>query len=102
METVTVNGRLRHIRADRKTRRVLTVLLTGATNIGGSTIWRLTGGMSGNVYLVLAWLEAADPPWVDTRWETVPEGEDRPRRRFYTLTPYGRIRAAKLLGLEGI
>jgi DNA-binding PadR family transcriptional regulator len=92
--------RRRQLRDSKATRRVLTVLLTGARNIGGYTIWHLTGGSSGGVYVVLDRLEHNDPPWITAEWEVLPDGVDRPRRRYYRLTPWGRQRALRLLGLE--
>jgi PadR family transcriptional regulator PadR len=84
------------IKPTRRTRRVLTALLTGAENIGGSTIWRLTGGSAGGVYVVLDRLECAG--WVTSDWEAgKPEGQ---RRRFYRLTPAGRTAAAEMLRLN--
>ena len=85
------------IKPKRQTRKVLTVLLTGALNLSGGTIWYLTGGNAGRVYLVLAELERAG--WVTREREVVPFGEDRDRRRFYRLTPDGRQKAFDLLNL---
>ncbi len=85
------------IRDTRRNRRVLVVLLTGASNLSGYPVSRLSG--VGGVYVVLARLERAG--WADSAWqEGVPPGQDR--RRFYHLTPRGRYGAAQLLRLEGI
>jgi PadR family transcriptional regulator, regulatory protein PadR len=79
------------------TRRVLLVLLTGATNLWGYSLCELSGIGLSRVYPVLARLEDAE--WIEGRWqEDAPEGQDR--RRYYSLTPRGRVQAAKLLGLE--
>jgi PadR family transcriptional regulator, regulatory protein PadR len=82
------------IKPNRQTRKVLTALLTGASNLGGGTIWHLTGGVSGRVYTVLTHLEAAG--WVTSEWE---DGWPGRRRRFYRLTPFGREKALDLLNL---
>jgi DNA-binding PadR family transcriptional regulator len=79
-------------------RRVLLVLLTGASRLSGYPISRAGMVGSGHVYVVLARLEREG--WVESEWEA---GEALPnggRRRFYHLTPYGRTRALKVLGLE--
>ena len=81
----------------RVNRRRLLVLLTDAANLGGSTIWLLAGGSSGHAYIFLAKLETAG--WVVSDWEA-PEPLDRPRRRFYHLTPEGRAAAMKALKLQ--
>ena len=81
----------------RVNRRRLLVLLTDAANLGGSTIWLLAGGSSGQAYIFLAKLETAG--WVVSDWEA-PEPLDRPRRRFYHLTPEGRAAAMKALKLQ--
>ena len=90
------------IRLTRSNRRRLLVLLAGAANVGGSDVWRLAGGSSGHVYLVLARLEKAG--WVTSDWEeTVPphaRWRADPRRRFYRLTPEGREAAMGALGLK--
>jgi PadR family transcriptional regulator, regulatory protein PadR len=83
------------VKNSRATRCVLLVLLTGATNLWGLSICRISGLSTGRLYPVLARLEAAG--WIEGRWE---EGTCRPRRRFYSLTPRGRQEAQKMLGLE--
>ena len=81
------------VRPTRRNRRVLTALLTGATNLGGGTIYTLTGGG----YPALAALERAG--WVTGEWVDTPDGPSPPRR-FYRLTPDGRTQAIALLKLE--
>jgi hypothetical protein len=81
------------IKPTRRMRRVLTVLLTGAGNLGGGTFWRLTGVTA---YAELARLERAG--WVTTSKEPGPVG--RSARTFYHLTPDGRTAALKLLKLQ--
>ena len=78
------------VKLTRVNRRRLLVLLTDAANLGGSTIWRLAGGSAGWLYVFLAKLE--DAGLVTSEWEA-PEPLDRPRRRFYRLTPEGRAAA---------
>ena len=88
------------IKLTRVNRRRLLALLTDAANLGGSTIWMLAGGSSGRVFIFLGKLETAG--WVVSDWET-PEPGDRPRRRFYRLTPEGRAAAMTALKLkEGV
>lgn len=80
----------------RRDRRVLLVLLTGASNLSGYPLSRAAQVGSGSVYITLAKLERQE--WVEGEWgEYTPNGG---RRRYYHLTPYGRIRALRALGLE--
>jgi len=83
-------------RVPRSHRRVMLVLLTDAANLGGYTICRAAGIGAGSAYPALARLEGLG--WLDSEWET-PEPVNRPRRRFYRLTPVGRARVMELLGL---
>jgi PadR family transcriptional regulator len=47
-----------------------------------------TGLLPGTTYPILVRLERAE--WVTSRWETIdPRDEQRPRRRYYKLTPRG-------------
>jgi len=85
------------VRLTRASRRRLLVLLADAANCGGSELWRLAGGSAGRLYIVLDRLE--DAGLVTGEWET-PEPQERPRRRFYRLTPEGRAAAMKALGLR--
>lgn len=83
------------IRPTRRNKRVLLVLLTGAGNLGESTICH-AAGVSVTAHLILARLESAG--WAE-HW---PEGvyPGGPYRRIYRLTCQGRAKAAGLLGLE--
>lgn len=47
------------------------------------------------VYGVLERLE--EWGWITGTWEDLSAGENRPRRRYYRLTPNGRIEAQKLV-----
>ena len=86
----------REIRSTRATRRVLLVLLTGASNLSGYPISRAAATRSGAVYVALWRLERAG--WVGSKWgSSDPRGH---RRRFYHLTRQGRAKAVRLLGLE--
>jgi DNA-binding PadR family transcriptional regulator len=85
------------VKPTRRTRRVLLVLLTGASNLGGYTISHLAGVNSGLVYLTLDRLE--DAGWVTSDREERFDG--KPRGRFYRLSRQGRAKAIGLLGLEG-
>ena len=84
------------IKPTRATRRVLLVLLTGASNLSGWPIGHISGTGAGSVYVVLARLEREG--WVTSCWEERFDG--RPRRRFYALTRQGRAKAIGLLGLQ--
>lgn len=84
------------IRLTRRTRRILAVLLTDATNLSGWPLARLAGVSSGGVYVVLGRLERAG--LVAGEWER--RDDDKPRRRFYRLTPDGWVWAWDQLGLH--
>lgn len=61
----------------------------------GWAIMKTTGRSGPTIYGVLDRLE--DAGWVTARWEEQhPEG-NKPRRRFYRLTPTGTTEATKLL-----
>jgi PadR family transcriptional regulator PadR len=54
-------------------------------------------GLSGpSTYRGLDRLE--DAHLVDCRWEELPDGDERPRRRYYRLNPDGLATARRLLG----
>lgn len=82
------------IRPTRATRRVILVLLSGASNLGGYTICRAAGRASGTIHPILARLEAEG--WAESEWRPGPA----PRRRVYRLTPRGRYYGLQMLGLE--
>ena len=88
---------LTRVRVGRRRRRVLLALFAGLETPGGFSLGHLAQVGPGTVYPFLAHLERAG--WVTSDWETVPPGEDRPRRRFYTLTPLGRAEGGRLLDL---
>lgn len=77
-------------------RRVLTVLLLhhtlGLDPPSGYPLGKSTGD-GPMVYVQLARLEAECV--VTSEWEVLPDGVDRPRRRFYRLTDTGRAYAAE-------
>lgn len=77
----------------RRDRRVLLVLLSGAVNLGGSTIER--AAQVGSAHPSLARLEREG--WATSEWGPERHGH---RRRLYQLTPLGRYRALRALGLE--
>ena len=79
---------------NRRERRVLLALLTGASNLSGYPLARAAQVSYGYVYVALARLERFG--WVTGEWGVGPS----PRRRFYQLTPMGRERAMLRLGLE--
>jgi DNA-binding PadR family transcriptional regulator len=83
-------------RVPRSHRRVLLALLSGADNLGGYEIARAAQVGPAKPYTVLPRLEHLG--WVTSEQET-PVPANRPRRRFYRLTPGGRTRVMELLGL---
>lgn len=78
------------IRITRKTARLLRALL-GAREfsfpVPSADLMRHARTSSGTFYPLITRLERDG--WVEGKWETVPEGEIRPPRRFYSLTPHG-------------
>jgi DNA-binding PadR family transcriptional regulator len=54
---------------------------------GGSDLMEQVRMSSGHIYVILG--ELQDQGFVSSRWEELPEGETRPRRRFYRITPQG-------------
>lgn len=86
-----------NIRLTRRTRRVLTVLLTDASNLSGYPICRSAGVSSGSVYPLLSRLEREG--LIVGEWER-PDPDGQPRRRFYRLTPDGWEWAWSAMGLE--
>ncbi|XVS67848.1 PadR family transcriptional regulator [Actinosynnema sp. CA-299493] len=61
----------------------------------GWTIMKAIKRSGPTVYGVLERLE--EWGWIVGTWEELPDGEVRPRRRHYRLTPTGRIEATALL-----
>jgi PadR family transcriptional regulator PadR len=78
---------------------VLEVLLEafddGASELHGWAIMKNTQRSGPTVYGVLDRLE--DSRWVTARWEEQHPERNKPRRRFYTLTPTGAVSARSLL-----
>lgn len=78
---------------------VLTVLLEAFDNnsqeLHGWAIMKATGRSGPTVYGVLDRLEDAD--WIAGRWEDHNPQPNKPRRRFYRLTPDGVVSASRLL-----
>jgi PadR family transcriptional regulator PadR len=77
------------LRMTMQTQAVLRAFLTAPeSEIYGLEIAAHTGLLPGTTYPILVRLERAD--WVTSRWETIdPHDEQRPRRRYYKLTPHG-------------
>ena len=82
----------------RKDRRVLLVLLTGATTLTHVTICKAADVPPGSIAPMLATLEAAG--WVTSEWDPPVLRTGPPRRRIYHLTDVGRANALLLLGLD--
>lgn len=98
--TATGFGKLVRKRVTRRQRRILLALLSGATNLSGYPLSRAAQVGSGAVYLFLVRLENAG--LVVVAEEPLRPGQDverEGRRRFYSLTPGGRVWAAAELGL---
>jgi DNA-binding PadR family transcriptional regulator len=67
--------------------------------IYGLEIAAHTGLLPGTTYPILVRLERAD--WVTSRWEAIdPHDEQRPRRRYYKMTPQGIELATQELDLR--
>jgi DNA-binding PadR family transcriptional regulator len=64
---------------------------------GGADIMEQTRLWAGTMYAFLYRFE--DEGILSARWEVLPEGVTRPRRRFYTLSPKGEAAAYFRLGL---
>lgn len=79
----------------RRDRRVLLVLLTGASNLTGLRICEAAGIGSGTAYPALAKIERLG--WVNRERVT---GYGRPDRWLYSLTADGRAGVMEVLGLE--
>jgi DNA-binding PadR family transcriptional regulator len=106
MDTISVMA------IQRVTRQVLTVLavLLDAyvrdEGLHGYAIKKMTGLSGPSTYRVLDRLQ--DAQLADVWWEQLPEGDERPRRRYYRLNSAGAATARKLLAerrpdaLEGI
>ena len=77
------------LRMTMQTQAVLRAFLTAPeSEIYGLEIAAHTGLLPGTTYPILVRLERAD--WVTSRWEDIdPHDEQRPRRRYYRLTPRG-------------
>jgi DNA-binding PadR family transcriptional regulator len=77
--------------------KVLRFLLdTPALPRSGAEIGRATQVSSGTLYPMLVRLETAG--WLSSEWEEVdPREQGRPRRRFYSLTPFGKNTANREL-----
>lgn len=73
----------------------LDALASGDDELHGWAIMKAVKRPGPTVYGVLDRLE--DMRWVTARWEDLPPDENRPRRRFYTLTPNGTVEAYSLL-----
>lgn len=87
----------REWKPNRRERRILLVLMTGAPGLSGYPISRLAQAGSGSVYPTLARLEKLG--WVTGEWDAA-ETANGGRRRFYKLTVIGRENVAQLLGIE--
>lgn len=79
---------------NRRERRILLVLMSGAGGLSGYPIARAAQVGSGYVYVALARLQHHG--WVTSEWADGPEL----RRRFYRLTLDGRRNALECLGLK--
>jgi hypothetical protein len=77
----------------RRDRRVLLVLLSGAVNLGASTIAGAAQVPAVGPSLTRLEVEG----WAASDWSPEVGGH---RRRLYRLTPVGRLRALAALGLE--
>lgn len=68
--------------------------------LAGADIHSVTGLPSGTLYPILARFESAG--WLKSEWENVDPAEaQRPRRRYYSITPQGIAKASESLGVFG-
>src|SRR6476469_4258269 len=77
---------------------VLEVLVAGfqqGQDPHGWTIMKATKRSGPTAYGIVERLE--EWGWITGTWEELPAGESRPRRRYYRLTPTGRVEATALL-----
>lgn len=70
---------------------VLSVLLADPAPVWGLAIVKASDRPAGSVYPILERLERHR--WVTSEWET-DDARSGPRRRYYVLTPDGRVAAA--------
>jgi PadR family transcriptional regulator PadR len=81
---------------------VLEVFLEAFDNnrqeLHGWAIMKAAGRSGPTVYGILDRLEDAD--WVTGRWEDRHPQPNKPRRRFYQLTPTGTVLAVRLLNVR--
>lgn len=84
------------IKVTDRVRKILDVLLSGEEQLTALNICQRADLWSGTVHPTLAKLERDG--WVESVWETSEPLPDRPRRRFYSLTPHGRTRILQALG----
>jgi PadR family transcriptional regulator, regulatory protein PadR len=84
-----------------QTQAVLAVLMAAEDEVYGLEIIRTSGLAPGTIYPLLQRLRAAR--WVVARWESDDDAaaENRPARRYYTLSPQGRARAVHALAAAG-
>jgi len=76
---------------------LLSALREGDDELHGWAVMKAARRTGPTVYGVLDRLQDAD--WITSRWEQLPPEANRPRRRFYRLTPTG-ITASRALLAE--
>lgn len=84
-----------------QTQAVLAVLLSTDGEVYGLEVTRASGLPPGTIYPLLQRLRVAG--WVVARWESDDDAaaENRPARRYYSLSPHGRARAVHALNAAG-
>lgn len=83
------------------TEKMLRALLVAGEPLSGYPLAKAARISGGAVYVALVALERDES--VTSRWEILPEGVVRPRRRYYQLTDAGVVRARELLdGTAGV
>lgn len=81
------------------TRMVLRALVDHEAPMYGLEIGKATGLPSGTIHPILARLEGCG--WAVSEWERVdPMTAGRPVRRYYTVTPEGRLAAVRASALR--
>lgn len=94
-----VGGAKKNPRLTLQGMRVLdTFLRQNQEKLSGVDIHRITGLPSGTLYPILARFEKVG--WLKSEWENIdPSAAQRPRRRYYSITSEGLVRASQFLGV---
>jgi DNA-binding MarR family transcriptional regulator len=87
-----------HMKKTPATDAVLGALMNSGSPLWGLAICKLVDLLPGTVYPILRRLEAAS--WLTSSWGNSDEAFGGPRRRYYSLTDFGRQAAGEYLNRE--